>query len=113
MLKTIVVLHRILRDGSQPLIESVLKNNTNLAQVMAMDRPLPQHWTDATIISTYSKYLALRLDSTFLQGQKEVARDSAESSHSVSHENTILLRRVSQVTAASLASMPPWAGSDI
>ena len=65
MLKTIVVLHRVLRDGNAPA-----GHTSKLAKVMAQERSLPSHWTDATIITSYCRYIALRLSSTFLQGQE-------------------------------------------
>jgi hypothetical protein len=65
MLKTIVVLHRVLRDGS-----TLSGQNSKLSKIMSQERSLPPHWTDAAIISAYCKYIGLRLTSTFLQGQE-------------------------------------------
>ena len=65
MLKTLVVLHRTLRDGSQPLIaQGIKENGDKLIRNLSSERELPAHWTDAALISKYFKYLAMHISST-------------------------------------------------
>jgi len=71
MLKTIVIFHRVLRDGSQPLMSKLIDGKAT--QAITAERSLPPHWTDADILQKYTKYLGIRLSSNYIAAQVPAA----------------------------------------
>jgi len=59
-LKTLVLLHRVLRDGSQPIVNQAVQADQSLMSALISSANLSHDWSDGTLISKYRKYLGSR-----------------------------------------------------
>jgi len=91
MLKTLVLLHRVLRDGGQPLLTLAMSSDDGpllrspLLGVLSNQDAVPAHWTDHALLLKYRTYLTMRLKSTIQLRHEDAAREDGTVDASVGH----------------------------